>query len=285
MGLFDKFKSKKLEKTTGDSQSDFVSRLSSVNALDEPLSHYQSTSQNITVEEKSEKIYVEDDFDSLLETAIKIVIESGQASTSLLQRRLKVGYARAGALIDDMEQFGIVGSHQGSKPRSILINYGEWLQKRKQLFNTDRPPIIIDISTLESRIVDSSQNTQLSIANEIDLIDKMNGYDFELFCCTLLEKNGFVNVCQTQLSGDNGIDIIAEKNDVKYGIQCKCYSDKLGNKCVQETYTGLAMYDCDVGAVLTNNYFTDSAIATAKKTRIRLWDRNYLIALINNVHK
>lgn len=47
-----------------------------------------------------------------MEEAIKCVIEAGQASTSLLQRRLKVGYARAGRMIDDMEQMGVVGPHQ-----------------------------------------------------------------------------------------------------------------------------------------------------------------------------
>ena len=59
----------------------------------------------------------------MMEDAIKFVIESGQASTSMLQRRLKVGYARAGRMIDDMEQMGIVGPHQGSKPREVLITY------------------------------------------------------------------------------------------------------------------------------------------------------------------
>ncbi len=69
------------------------------------------------------------DVDSLMEEAIKVVIEAGQASTSLLQRRLKVGYARAGRMIDDMEQMGIVGPHQGSKARDVLMTYNEWLER------------------------------------------------------------------------------------------------------------------------------------------------------------
>ena len=71
--------------------------------------------------------------DEMMEEAIKVVIEAGQASTSLLQRRLKVGYARAGRLIDDMEQMGIVGPHQGSKPRDVLMTYNEWLERRNAL--------------------------------------------------------------------------------------------------------------------------------------------------------
>ena len=70
-----------------------------------------------------------DDKDPMLEDAIKCVIELGQASTSLLQRRLRVGYARAGRLVDDMEKMGIVGPHEGSKPRVVLMSYKEALER------------------------------------------------------------------------------------------------------------------------------------------------------------
>ena len=73
------------------------------------------------------------ELDSKMEDAIKYVIESGQASTSMIQRRFKVGYARAGRMIDDMEQLGIVEPHQGSKPRKVLISYGEWLERANNL--------------------------------------------------------------------------------------------------------------------------------------------------------
>ncbi len=71
--------------------------------------------------------------DAMMEDAIKFVIESGQASTSMLQRRLKVGYARAGRMIDDMEQMGVVGPHQGSKPREVLITMNDWLERNNML--------------------------------------------------------------------------------------------------------------------------------------------------------
>ena len=66
--------------------------------------------------------------DPMLSDAIKYVIEAGQASTSFLQRRLRLGYARSGRLIDQMEQKGIVGPSEGSKPRQILITYPQWLE-------------------------------------------------------------------------------------------------------------------------------------------------------------
>lgn len=75
------------------------------------------------------------DFDSLIDDAIKACIDAGQASTSLVQRKLKVGYARAGRMVDEMEQLGIVGPHQGSKPRDVLMTYNEWLERRNVLQN------------------------------------------------------------------------------------------------------------------------------------------------------
>lgn len=64
----------------------------------------------------------EHDEDELLEDAIRLVVENGQASISMLQRRFRIGYSRAARLIDVMEVRGIVGSHQGSKPREVLID-------------------------------------------------------------------------------------------------------------------------------------------------------------------
>jgi S-DNA-T family DNA segregation ATPase FtsK/SpoIIIE len=66
--------------------------------------------------------------DEMLPQAVEVVIESGVASTSLLQRRLRLGYARAGRLIDDMEKRGIVGPYEGSKPRQVLITRQQWLE-------------------------------------------------------------------------------------------------------------------------------------------------------------
>lgn len=67
--------------------------------------------------------------DEKMEEAIKFVIDAGQASTSMLQRRLRVGYARAGRMIDDMEKMGIVGPYQGAKPREVLLTYQDWLER------------------------------------------------------------------------------------------------------------------------------------------------------------
>ena len=66
-----------------------------------------------------------DDSDELLQDAIHLVVEEGQASISLLQRRLKIGYTRAARIVDEMETRGIVGGHEGSKPRKVLISIND----------------------------------------------------------------------------------------------------------------------------------------------------------------
>ena len=67
-----------------------------------------------------------EDGDELLPAAVEVVLETGQASVSMLQRRLKLGYARAARIVDEMEEKGIVGPFQGSKPRAILVTKEQW---------------------------------------------------------------------------------------------------------------------------------------------------------------
>ena len=68
--------------------------------------------------------------DEMLPAAVDVILETGQASVSMLQRRLKLGYARAARIVDEMEERGIVGPFQGSKPRDILITKEQWAVMR-----------------------------------------------------------------------------------------------------------------------------------------------------------
>ena len=74
-----------------------------------------------STDQELDRMEEEDDTDPLLMEAIDTVVETGQASTSFIQRRFKVGYARAGRIIDQMEERGIISGYQGSKPREVLI--------------------------------------------------------------------------------------------------------------------------------------------------------------------
>ena len=81
-----------------------------------------------------DETHAEDGGDPLLEDAIEVILETGQASTSMLQRRLKLGYSRAARLVDQMEEMGVVGPFEGSKPRQILITRASW-EARKEAAN------------------------------------------------------------------------------------------------------------------------------------------------------
>lgn len=71
---------------------------------------------------------ISEETDELFQDALKLVVDAGQASISMLQRRLRIGYSRAARLIDDMEAQGFVGPHEGSKPRQVLIDH-EFLEQ------------------------------------------------------------------------------------------------------------------------------------------------------------
>lgn len=85
--------------------------------------------------EKGEKIDSSSDLtgdgdEVLIEKAIDVVIEMGQASTSSLQRKLKLGYARAARIIDELENIGVVGPYEGAKPRKVLMTRQQWAERR-----------------------------------------------------------------------------------------------------------------------------------------------------------
>ena len=81
------------------------------------------------------------DYDELLPAAIDVVLEVGQASVSMLQRRLKLGYGRAARLVDQMEEKGVVGPFEGSKPRQLLITKEQWAEMQ---YKQNMTPVVPD---------------------------------------------------------------------------------------------------------------------------------------------
>ena len=82
--------------------------------------------------------------DEMLPAAVDVILETGQASVSMLQRRLKLGYARAARIVDEMEEKGIVGPFQGSKPRAILITKEEWAARNGSAMDAPFDPDVPD---------------------------------------------------------------------------------------------------------------------------------------------
>lgn len=113
----------------------------------------------------------------------------------------------------------------------------------------------------------------------------MDGLKFEKLCADILKKMGYENVEVTKGSGDQGVDVLAGRDGIKYAVQCKYYSEKVGNRAIQEIFAGKQFYHCHVGIVMTNNYFTQSAKELAKENGIILWDGDFLENFLKEIQE
>lgn len=199
-------------------------------------------------------------------TAGIAVLTEGKANASVLMGAdlQKKNYEYLLYLLGELEKLNVVGpQYSFTRPRTILMSLEEFTKQ----YAPEQP---------EQKIY------QTKLKHDFDLIDTMNGLQFEYFCCSLLLKNGFYDVDVTRASGDQGVDVLAKKDDIRYAIQCKCFTKDLGNTPIQEVYAGKEMYDCHVGVVMTNRYFTPGAKELAEKTRTLLWDRDRLALFVDN---
>ena len=101
---------------------------------------------------------------------------------------------------------------------------------------------------------------------------RLDGPEFEAYVALVLADNGFRHVEITKGSGDQGVDILAERNGKTYAVQCKNYEGSVGNFAVQEAYAGAQFYGCDVAAVICPGTFTKGAKELAESTGVVLWD-------------
>lgn len=159
-------------------------------------------------------------------------------------------------------RFGISSIQRGKAAAFVLL--GIAIIAAVLSFPLVRIENLIRIRVLEYKIKKLkkvlSDNYYPEMQNKLAAVDAMDGHEFEYFCAELLKENGFVNVEVTQASGDFGVDVLAEKDGVTYAVQCKCYSDKVGNHAVQEATSGAQYYHRMVAVVLTNSTFTLSLI-------------------------
>lgn len=199
--------------------------------------------------------------DELLDAAAGAIFEMQQVSVSAIQRKLRINYTRATALVDLLEQIGVVGPFNGKKPRKILMTEDAYERFKDRLFVL---------------AFDNSATTEDTLAQ----IDLMEGHAFEHWSADLLRDLGFTNVEVTQGSGDQGVDVLAEKDGIRYAVQCKCYRNPLGNAPIQEVHAGKEMYHCQIGAVMTNQYFTPGGKELAEQTGTLLWDRDWIRSAI-----
>ena len=124
------------------------------------------------------------------------------------------------------------------------------------------------------------RNKQARYLNsDIGKIDKMDGIEFEHFLLAQFKKIGYWGEV-TQASGDYGADLIINKDHEKIVVQAKRYSRKVNLKAVQEVVAALNYFNADHAMVVTNNYYTKSAVSLAAANNVKLWDRTALIELM-----
>ena len=169
-------------------------------------------------------------------------------------------YKKDKAEIQEMERWLL--KHQNNSNYDIVKNQLERTKNRVQKYEST---ITTDIYKYDC--VDDEKSNVINT-------EPSDGHDFEYYCADILRNNGFQNVLVTKGSGDQGVDITAIKDGIRYAFQCKHYSTALGNAPVQEVYAGKAIYNCHVGVVMTNSTFTKGAIEAAEKTGVLLWDGN-----------
>ena len=105
---------------------------------------------------------------------------------------------------------------------------------------------------------------------------RLDGPEFEAYVALVLADNGFKHVELTKGSGDQGVDILAERNGKSYAIQCKNYAGAVGNFAVQEAFAGAQHYGCEYAAVICPGTFTRGAKELAATTGVLLWDEKKL---------
>jgi restriction system protein len=111
-------------------------------------------------------------------------------------------------------------------------------------------------------------------------VDSMDGISFEHYIAQLLAERGYSNVSLTE-QYDYGVDIIAEKDGVRWGIQTKRYSGLVKAEAVRQVVTGLRLYGCDRAMVVTNSTYSNVAKRLAEGNDCVLIDRDGLAALAN----
>ncbi|WP_302760034.1 restriction endonuclease [Christensenella hongkongensis] len=161
----------------------------------------------------------------------------------------------------------------------ILVKNGKCKDNWSSYIDCHKEVTEIVKFTTERRKVEDFRNSLNSgvVAPAITLndIDLMSGYEFEEFVAGLFKKMGYATEV-TKASGDQGIDVLAKKNETIIGIQAKCYSSTVGNSAIQEAVAGKNYYNCDKAMVITNSTFTSAAKELAKSNNVILWDRDIL---------
>jgi len=239
-------------------------------------------SSPISNRELADLIHVsEGRFSHLLAIAIQGVVMEQSAAVSVVEKALgaRNAYRQSAKYLDYMLEAGVIAENQYGD-RRVVITPGQ--ARQIILPQLMEYPAAWSVSEVVEQL---RKDIAFMLSDFWTGVDTMSGTEFEAWCMELLKKMGFEHVESTKATGDQGVDILAEKDEVPYAFQCKCYATDLGNTPVQEVYAGLRYYHRNVGVVITNRYFTTGAKALAKATDVLLWDRDRLKRIIQATEK
>ena len=218
--------------------------------------------------------FAEGRFIDHLDRAIRGFFSGGGISVGSIQKSVGGGYSQAATYMDRLEAAGVVSRPGPSGDRDLLITEEEYEKViRKKLMAY---PYILEEVTVSNIVSRLSDDVYILHSHALEDVDRMDGIQFEYWCAALLRDLGYKRVVVTPSSGDQGVDITAQKDGVRYGFQCKCHAEDQGNTPIQEIYAGIRLYHLHIGVVVTNRHFTDKARELADATGILLWDRDRL---------
>jgi len=155
-----------------------------------------------------------------------------------------------------------------------IINKSRWTNELNYFIeNIIEPKLGSDLPSYRRaalfHIIDSEIERFGETQIEDDDFYGSNPIEYENWCAGQLRKNGWMTRL-TPPTGDQGVDIIAEKNGIKLALQCKYYSNPVGNTAVQEIFAGISFHGANYGAVVTNSTYTVSAKELANSSGIKL---------------
>ena len=204
--------------------------------------------------EIEKKSYFYDGFMEKLNEAGKVVTKAQSASFTLLQRKMKIGFAKAVRAMEALEEAKVVGPAVKDRPRDVLMTSGEWDEAFRKLSQA-------------ARDFDGPFSME-----EID--EYMTRAGFARFCGGLLRKNGFAVVSS---AADADVGLIVEKDGVRYAVFCKNHTEPVECGTIRDAFFNKAMSNCHVACVLTSCVFTPEAEELANQAHVLLWDRAKLI--------
>lgn len=211
-----------------------------------------------------------------------------------MQKKIKSNPSVLAFLLFILSMFMFAISYGAQKNKEELISTAQTVLAISIIIAILKPIIIYFINKIffghNSERLNYNNKKEIAYRNiedELEKIDMFNGIQFEQYIIDLLKKEGYSNVESTKASGDYGVDITAEKDDLKCAIQCKRYHNNVPISAIQEIKSGKTYYRCDKAMVITNSYYTQNAKNLASSIGVQLFDRDDLIRIIkkNNSNK